>query len=379
MATRRRGFGSVRRLKSGRWQVRYAAPGGAYRTAPRTFATKAQADRHLAEVQTDLAYGRWFDPTAGKVALQTYADSYLHSRTDLAPRTLETYQESLRLHIAPDLGAVELADLTPELIRVWYGRVAASTGPAQARKAYAFLRSLLNVAVRDGTLAANPCRIPGAGTARAPERALPTLPQVQAVLEELPARYHALVHLAVWSHARVGELLALTRDRLDLDAGTVRYDRQLVSTRPGEPTFTEPKTAAGVRTVALPPHVLPLVQHHLDNHAGPILVFPAESGGVLSRDVFSWRWRQARDRAGVPGLHFHDLRHLGLTLAAVAGATTRELMKRAGHASPRAALIYQHASEDRDAVIAAALTRLASTRPAKIAPRYGTRMARGGR
>ncbi len=91
-------------------------------------------------------------------------------------------------------------------------------------------------------------------------------------------------------------------------------------------------------------------------------------GGVLSRDVFSWRWRQARDRAGVPGLHFHDLRHLGLTLAAVAGATTRELMKRAGHASPRAALIYQHASEDRDAVIAAALTRLASTPPAKIAP-----------
>lgn len=84
MATRRRGFGSVRRLKSGRWQVRYAAADGAYRTAPRTFATNAQADRHLAEVQTDLAYGRWFDPTAGKVALQTYADSYLHSRTDLA-------------------------------------------------------------------------------------------------------------------------------------------------------------------------------------------------------------------------------------------------------------------------------------------------------
>lgn len=379
MATRRRGFGSVRRLKSGRWQVRYAAPGGAYRTAPRTFATKAQADRHLAEVQTDLAYGRWFDPTAGKVALQTYADSYLHSRSDLAPRTLETYQESLRLHITPDLGAVELADLTPELIRVWYGRVAASTGPGAGTQD---LRVPAFAAQRGGPrrhAGGQPCRIPGAGTARAPERALPTLPQVQAVLEELPARYHALVHLAVWSHARVGELLALTRDRLDLDAGTVRYDRQLVSTRPGEPTFTEPKTAAGVGTVALPPHVLPLVQHHLDNHAGAILVFPGESGGGLSRDVFSWRWRwrQARDRAGVPGLHFHDLRHLGLTLAAVAGATTRELMKRAGHASPRAALIYQHASEDRDAVIAAALTRLASTPPAKDRPPYGTRMARG--
>lgn len=248
---------------------------------------RPRLDRHLAEVQTDLAYGRWFDPTAGKVALQTYADSYLHLRTDLAPRTLGPTKSRCDC-TSPPTSARSNWPSTPD------PRTHPRLVRPQARKTYAFLRSLLNVAVRDDTLAANPCRIPGAGTARAPERALPTLPQVQAVLEELPARYHALVHLAVWSHARVGELLALTRDRLDLDAEIVRYDRQLVSTRPGEPTFTEPKTAAGVRTVALPPHVLPLVQHHLDNHAGPILVFPAESGGVLSRDVFSWRWRQAR-------------------------------------------------------------------------------------
>ncbi|MCW2610661.1 MAG: site-specific integrase, partial [Cryptosporangiaceae bacterium] len=55
---------------------------------------------------------------------------------------------------------------------------------------------------------------------------------------------------------------------------------------------------------------------------------------------------------GAQGLRFHDLRHTGNTLAAATGASTKELMARMGHASMRAALIYQHASADRDADIA---------------------------
>lgn len=58
------------------------------------------------------------------------------------------------------------------------------------------------------------------------------------------------------------------------------------------------------------------------------------------------------------GLRFHDLRHTAATLAATTGAITKELMARLGHASPRAALIYQHATDDRDRAIAAALTGL---------------------
>jgi len=58
------------------------------------------------------------------------------------------------------------------------------------------------------------------------------------------------------------------------------------------------------------------------------------------------------------GFRFHDLRHTGNTLAAATGASTKELMSRMGHASPRAALIYQHATSYRDAVIAAALSDL---------------------
>lgn len=58
------------------------------------------------------------------------------------------------------------------------------------------------------------------------------------------------------------------------------------------------------------------------------------------------------------GLQRPIVRHTGKTLAASTGASTKELMARMGHASPRAALIYQHATQDRDPVIAAELSRL---------------------
>jgi integrase len=72
-------------------------------------------------------------------------------------------------------------------------------------------------------------------------------------------------------------------------------------------------------------------------------------------------WKRALGAAGIPAeldLHLHDLRHTGSTWSAQSGATFKELMARIGHASPRAAMIYQHATRDRDQAIAAALDAL---------------------
>ena len=70
-------------------------------------------------------------------------------------------------------------------------------------------------------------------------------------------------------------------------------------------------------------------------------------------------WIGAVGRAGLPGLHFHDLRHTGNQLAAGTGATLRELMDRMGHSTARAALIYLHGSDQRQREIAQALSDLA--------------------
>ena len=103
---------------------------------------------------------------------------------------------------------------------------------------------------------------------------------------------------------------------------------------------------------------MPELRWHLERFAEPGeggLVFVGPKGAPLRRSNFRPIWNAARIKAGAPELHFHDLRHVGGTLAAATGASLKELMARLGHSSTRAALIYQHASRDRDQAIARAL------------------------
>ncbi|WP_207229881.1 site-specific integrase [Krasilnikovia cinnamomea] len=102
-------------------------------------------------------------------------------------------------------------------------------------------------------------------------------------------------------------------------------------------------------------------------------------GGIPRRRNFNRVWRAAVKRAGVPDetdLHLHDLRHTGSTWSAHSGATLKELMARIGHSSTRAAMIYQHATRDRDHAIAAALDDLIEEARSKITDPSGTLVAR---
>ena len=64
--------------------------------------------------------------------------------------------------------------------------------------------------------------------------------------------------------------------------------------------------------------------------------------------------------AQVPDLTFHDLRHLAGTLTALPGGTLKEIQARLGHASPDAAMIYQHVAHGRDDVLASEIDRIVS-------------------
>jgi integrase len=128
---------------------------------------------------------------------------------------------------------------------------------------------------------------------------------------------------------------------------------------------TTPKSDAGIRDVAIPPHLLPAIEQHLAKHVGPekdALLFPAAHGGHMAPATLYRRFYAARDAAGRTDLRFHDLRHSGAVLAAATGATLAELMGRLGHSTPAAALRYQHVAGGRDKQIAALLSELA-TRP----------------
>jgi integrase len=228
-------------------------------------------------------------------------------------------------------------------------------------KCYRLLHAILNTAVDDGILAANPCSIRGAGAENAAERKLPTLGQVYELADRVDPRYRALVLAAAFSGLRRGELFGLRREHIDLDDGTVTVEVQRQQLSNDQHLVGPPKSDAGVRTVALPREVVGEFADHLELFVGPApsaWVFTGAKGGPLREAVWQTAWERARESVGLPDLHFHDLRHVAATLAAETGAGVKEIMYRIGHSSPQAALRYQHATQRRDRSIADGISRL---------------------
>ncbi|HEU5033396.1 MAG TPA: site-specific integrase [Mycobacteriales bacterium] len=371
--SRRRSFGTVRRLPSGRWQARYRSDGGRLRPAPTTFPGRVDAERYLAQMDLDQIRGGWIDPAAGAVALSTYAEQWLAERPEtLRPRTVELYQGLLRRHILPTFGPVHLNRISSAAVRSWHASLRQrGVGDTTVAKSYRLLKGILNTAVEDDLIGRNPCRLRRAGAERPEERRPPSLAEVDAIAAAIEPRFRVLVLLAAWSGLRYGELAGLSRQRIDPLHGVIHVREQLVQMAGGRRFLAPPKTRAGVRTVALPPHVWPQVQAHLDRYVDPsptAMVFSGAKGATLDRANLRSTWLAALSAAGVPHYRFHDLRHLSATLAAVSGATTRELMARMGHSSARAAMIYQHATADRDRAVAEAMSRLVAPTPLLPSP-----------
>lgn len=384
MAKARRRFGWLRKLPSGRWQASYLGPDGQRRLAPDTFRTRGEAERWMTLVEAELSLGRWTDPELQRVTLAEFGDRWIAERPGLRPRTVDLYRWLFGKHVRPLLGSVRLADLDAATVRRWrYDLLDGGVSPTMAAKAYRLLRAILMTALDDGSIARNPCRIRGAGSEPTPERPILSVAQVFALAEQMPPRYGALVIVTTFASLRWGEVTALRRCDVDLSTGVLRVTLAFAERSTGELVLGPPKSRAGVRVITLPSPVLAVLAAHLNEYAPSDetgLLFTGDKGGPLRRSNFNRRvgWIAAVDRVGAPGLHFHDLRHTGNTLAAGSGASLRDLMIRMGHDSMRAALIYQHATRNADQHIADALARdiEAQTEPADAEP---TRPAPGSR
>ncbi len=369
MARKRRGFGTIRRLPSKRWQAFYTGPDTAKHTAPHTFDTALDAEAWLTDERRLVSAGGWVAPrlrtalAAGTapVTFADYADSWLERR-DLKPRTRAHYRKLLDEHLLPTFGPLPLASVTPLMVNEWHHQLAKRTGPTYRAHAYSLLRTIYRTAIAEDETTTSPCRIRGAGSTKRAVKIEPaTLDQLATATAAMPERYRAMVLLASWCGLRFGELVELRRKDVDLKNGVLHIRRAVVRVD-GRTIVGTPKSAAGVRDVAIPPHLLPVLRAHIADHAAwgrDGLLFAAADGKHLPSSSLYWHWHQARAIAGRPDLRWHDLRHTGAVLAAQTGATLAELMARLGHSTPSAALRYQHAAQGRDAQIAAALSRLA--------------------
>ncbi len=365
MAKSRRGFGTLRKLPSGRWQASYVGPDAGRHTSPTTYATKTDADFWLLEERRHrelVGPDGWTSPAVRAAAavkgsgptLRQYAPEWIRDKLatkEIRRTTAEKYEQALRLRVldrngVPALGDVPVAELSPRQVAAWWRKLDHDHERA-CDLAYQALRAMMQQAVVDELRPDNPCRVKGAGGASSRRPIEPLTPaQVQACADGMPEQWAIAVPLGAWCSLRSGEVRELRRRDIDLstDRPVVHVRRGVVRVG-GKLEASTPKTHAGVRDVGIPAPLVEPLRKHLAEHAQPgangLLIWSEATGAQVHDASLRRAWNRATKDAGVSGFRFHDLRHTGLTYAGMAGATVRELQHIAGHTTPAMAMRYQ--------------------------------------
>jgi integrase len=285
--------------------------------------------------------------------------TYLETQS-LKPSTRAGYRSMYENWIAPRLGSYALRNVDHAAVENWWKTLEAP--PAAREKAGRLVRSLLKFAYRRGMLAVDAGAVLTISTPRPrairPED-IPTHEQVAQLADEIGPRYRALVLLLAYGGVRFGEAAGLRVDRVDFDRGRVTIDRAVSEVR-GRLIEGDPKTYASTRVFVAPATVIDALREHVERFPTDTgYVFSTSLGTILRHSGFDKNvWRPACDRAGLTGLHIHDLRHTCASMLAAAGFGAFDIAKRLGHSNPAITQqTYMHLLETRDQAMAEAQDR----------------------
>ena len=323
-----------KRVRDGKatWLARWRDPDGVQRK--KTFPKKTDAERFLVNVSADLLRGTYVDPSAGRVTIKDYAEQrWLPSLVHLRATTLDLYAAHLRNHIIPRLGSRPVGRLRRTDCKTFVAVLTARLAPATVNTVYAVLRSLMQSAVDDGLVSANPCaRVP---LPRVEQRVIEPLAAgaVMALTEAMPERYAVTVLLGAGAGLREGEALGLTAARVDFLRRRVHVEEQLQGVNGAAPVLCPPKTRASRRVVPVDDVVLDALSTHMQRwEPGPHgLLVTNRVGKPVRRSSFGECWQTAVKSAGLPpGTRFHDLRHFYASALIAAGLHPKAIQTRLG-------------------------------------------------
>jgi integrase len=369
-----RSFGTIRRLKSTRYQARYVGPDGRRHTADRTFTAKSHASKWLSKTETEISNGAWVVPgrevaTTAAWTFGAYADAWLAQNT-LKPRTRSEYRRLLNGTRLATFRPRDITAITSPEVKEWFGGLPQT--PTENAHAYSLLSTVMNAAVEDENCAVtvNPCRVKNAGSVKRAKLIRVLSDQQVETLANAEVRIRALVLVSAYCCLRFGELTELRRR--DFVDGELRIRRAVTWVEPDlltpeqlatvnligrngrplkkVPVVGPPKSSAGVRDIPVPGFLRSILAEHILASAEPGddgLVFPAAQGGWMAHGSLYAAFSGARTAIERKDLSWHDLRHTGAVSWALETATIKELMTLLGHETPTMAVHYQHVAEGR--------------------------------
>jgi integrase len=364
--------GHLRERSPGHWAIVIDVrdpQSGARRRKWHSFAgTKRQAQVKCAELVAAAGRDDYIEPSKATVGdfVRARIDQW-EAAGDITARTAERLRQLLKHQIAPHLGAKVLRKLRPLDIEHWHTALRDSVSARTIGHAHRVLSKALRDAAKNDLVSRNVCK----------EQAAPKLEAVeQQIVRDIPAlvaklqgwRYGTVAMVALFGGLRLGEVLALRWNNVDLDRKVLRVVEALEQTKRFGVRFKPPKSKAGKRDVTMPDILVEALrerrkaQLELRMQLGvgrlpdDALLFASIEGRPLSTIDVSVLWGRFAASIGMPEITFHALRHTHASQLIDAGVDIATISKRLGHATPGITLnVYAHRFRQDDGKAAAAI------------------------
>lgn len=375
-----------RRRKDGRWYVQpYLGTDPVTHRKIRPYHLLEARDAASAAVEAAAWLRNIEDRPTVRAALERYVRSL-----DLAgapANTVRIYRHDVESYVAPHIGSMPLADVTPAVLTSLYGRLRERGGRGRAPlsgRSIAQVHWLLHGAfahlVATGEMESNPAehavrpKVEGTDAESLGEEDVAELSRwIGETLDAEPAtrgerrdRAVALAaRIALSTGLRLGEVCALRRRDVDLMRGNLRVSGTMVEA----PKLMRQATTKGKRTrnLSLSDADVALLRREMERVSRkcphkPVSPLVTADGAFMRPSYLSRRFSAVCAALGLPeGTHFHTLRHTHATWLLIAGADIRTVSERLGHAKPETTLaIYAHVMPGRDRAAAEAFARMAA-------------------
>lgn len=340
-------MGHLRQRTKGSWQICVYSGyvnGKAVRHHETVKGTKTDAMRRMRELESGLDKG--VPIPVGRLTVGEHLDNWLagYARTACSERTCDGYQSIVKNHLIPALGHIQLKQLQPQAIQVYYGKACGKLSARSVQHHHRVLSQSLRYAVRQGILGRNVCELVTSPSSR--KKAMRTLipGEVEVLLEKASSnQFYPVVYTAVSTGLRQAELLGLRWRDLDLDLMSISVSQTLYKRR-GVCTFKSPKTSGSSRRVAMTPKLALFLRGYrkerelLSLELGKILglddlVFANYEGKPMDPSYLTHTFARIVSQAGLGKIRFHDLRHTFASLALLRGAKPKVISEALGHAS----------------------------------------------
>lgn len=367
---RAHGEGTIDQMPDGRWRARVSLGVDANGNRKRKAIygkSKQEVQKKLRQAHNANDLGRL--PTANKTTVAEYLEFWIENISKAATSTKDRYQQDIRTKINPLIGKVRLQHLTGLHIDSVISTAAKEEySAASQQKIFAVLSKSLNDAVKRDLIGFNPCSKSDKPRLAKTKHTIWTAEQSQAFLKHVAGhRWFALFTLAMFTGMRQGESLALYWSDIDWTKNEISISRTLTDNNHKAVIGDVPKTDAGNRSIIVPPYVMEALDKHrakmmMDGHptAGDNLVFVNHAGKIINRNnLVSRTFKPLCEKAKVPVLVWHEMRHTTATLLLESGIPINNVSELLGHASSVVtSKIYAHATRTGMAKVTAATASL---------------------